>query len=383
MKRHLKWLSVLATGVLAYAAISTPAAADEPAANNPNSALAPLNLNPAGLPLNTVHFNANNTLTALSAIQLAANTDLIGAELAQVDEVLRSHLGLAEGKGLVVTSVADGGPAAKSGIQKFDLLTTIGNAEIAGLDAFRKALEASPDKPIELGFIRAGKKQSVQVTPRAATVAGLALSDVAGSITHVEEKYWLGVGLAVADDTLRSQLSLPAGEGLVVTSVDNDSPAAKAGVLVNDVLLKLDGKALTTVEALTEQLQALADKSVSLELLRRGKPAMLTVTAEKHAVSWANVLAYQPMSYRVVFAPQDLTAWTTVAQPANVDFYFSAVNDATAAPASPTAQANLAKQIDDLEAQLKQLEAALAALRSSLNSSQQPADGAGKTGAPK
>jgi hypothetical protein len=53
--------------------------------------------------------------------------------------------------------------------------------------------------------------------------------------------------------------------------------------MLNDLLLKLDGKPIAPVEGLAAQIQEIGEKSVPLELLRRGKPAMLTVSPEKRA----------------------------------------------------------------------------------------------------
>jgi membrane-associated protease RseP (regulator of RpoE activity) len=355
----------VAVAPLVCLVLSTPLRADEAPANNPND------VPPAGVALDlgfplqgAVEVDLANTQFALSAIHLAANTDLIGADVAQVDDVLRSHLGLGEGKGLVVTGVSDEGPAAKAGIQKNDVLTAVGNEEIAGLEAFRKSLDSSAEKPVSIGLIRAGKRQSIDVTPHSAA-SGL-LYHVANQTT-AEPKYWLGIGVASADDTLRSQLSLAAREGLVVTSVENDSPAAKAGIMVNDLLLKLDGKSLSAIEALTEQLQTIGERSVSVELLRRGKPAMLTVTPEKHADAVAGGLAWLASS----------SYWV---DPVSNDQYHVAVRypQWVAFTQAQPAQPDLAKQLSDLDAQVKQLEAAVAALRSTIEAGAQPAQGTGE-----
>ena len=53
------------------------------------------------------------------------------------------------------------------------------------------------------------------------------------------DRYRIGVTLSEADDTLRSHLKLAASEGLVVTEVVNDSPAAKMGVKLHDVLTEV------------------------------------------------------------------------------------------------------------------------------------------------
>ncbi|HVA46463.1 MAG TPA: PDZ domain-containing protein [Pirellulales bacterium] len=358
-----RWWACVAAAPLVCLAPSRDSAADEAPGSNPT----PQNPAPAHEdPDVTVRVAElclelwNATDLDLRVIRLPFHTDVIGADVAQVDDVLRSHLGLGEGKGLVVTAVAHGGPAAKAGVEKYDVLVTVGNQEIVAIDALRKALEASAHKPIALGFIRGGKKQSVEVTPRSATVAR-ALASAVNEAT-ADTKYWLGVGLAAADETLRSQLSLLVG-GLVVTSVESDSPAAKAGVLVNDVLLSLDGRPLVAVHDLGQQLQEIANKPVSLELLRRGKPATLTVTPEKRAVASVHDLTFRVNDLAFpVYAPQQLRTWTTSAQMAHGLAFI-------------TAQANpdLAKQIGDLEAQVKQLEASLAALRASVEPPAQPA----------
>ncbi|HVX15065.1 MAG TPA: PDZ domain-containing protein [Pirellulales bacterium] len=353
-QRRIGRFARLAAVPLTFLAFSTSVPADEPPANQaaPTSALGIAVLQ---------DLTAANGNVALHAV-LAINENLIGADVAQVDDVLRSHLGLGEGKGLVVTSLTDDCPAAKAGIRKYDVLITIGGEEIANLDGFRQALQASVEKPIALGFIRSGKKQSAEVTPHAAAAAVLSLPEE--TLAQVQPKYWLGLGLAGADDTLRSQLSLPAGEGLVVTGVENDSPAAKAGVMANDVILKLDGKASTTIEALTEQLQAIADKSVSLELLRRGKPATLTVTPEPRRETGAATAWFTDAN--IVWANGLATPYFV-----NTDQGIGLAYTAAVAPVSP----NVAKQLSDLDAQIKQLEAALAALRATIEANPQAAPG--------
>src|SRR5690242_20634972 len=55
---------------------------------------------------------------------------------------------------------------------------------------------------------------------------------------------WLGVSTEEAPDLLTSQLGLQAGAGLLITYVAADSPAAKAGLQKNDVLVQLEDQLL-------------------------------------------------------------------------------------------------------------------------------------------
>src|SRR5206468_5253308 len=96
-----------------------------------------------------------------------------------------------------------------------------------------------------------------------------------------EESYRIGVTLSGTDEALRAQLRLAEGEGLVVTQLVPDGAAAVSGVQRLDVLIVLDGKRLTTVEAINSQIREIKDKTVELRLLRGGKELALTIAPRK------------------------------------------------------------------------------------------------------
>ena len=64
------------------------------------------------------------------------------------------------------------------------------------------------------------------------------------------------MGMSPADDALRAHLSLPKDQGLIVTSLAPNAPAAQAGVQQNDVLLTLGDTPLAKAEDLEESLKA-------------------------------------------------------------------------------------------------------------------------------
>ncbi len=96
---------------------------------------------------------------------------------------------------------------------------------------------------------------------------------------HDPADQMLGATLQPIDDTLRVQLGIPAGEGLLVASLREDGAAARAGLKQNDVLRALGGKPLAAADDLTKQLKAVGESavSVSLSLIRAGKPMMIQV----------------------------------------------------------------------------------------------------------
>src|SRR5262249_17796606 len=85
------------------------------------------------------------------------------------------------------------------------------------------------------------------------------------------------ISLIPADDAIREHLKIPKGQGLVVTGLLPNSPAAHAGIQQNDVLLKLGDTPLAKPGDLEESLKKLGEKPVSLSLVRNGTTLVLQV----------------------------------------------------------------------------------------------------------
>ncbi len=217
----------------------------------------------------------------------------LGVEIAEADAALRTQLGLEEGTGVVVTGVNKESEAAKAGLAQHDLVLKAGEKPIGSPKEFHDCVAGQQGKQVMFHLLRKGKPATVMVkvpeTPvyslaegnLTATFTGglLQLVDAGGEITAEGEKHYrIGLQLAEADDTLRSQLRLAAGEGLVVTEVVADSAAAKAGIQKNDVLTKLDGKRLTKIEAVNAQIQEIKDRQVTLSFFRGGSETTCEVT---------------------------------------------------------------------------------------------------------
>jgi beta-lactamase regulating signal transducer with metallopeptidase domain len=82
----------------------------------------------------------------------------------------------------------------------------------------------------------------------------------------------LGVMIKKPSSDLADQLDLPKERGIVVTEIVKGSPAAKAGLKANDILLEVDGKAVRSEpEAFIKQVHDIdADKEIVIVVLRKG-----------------------------------------------------------------------------------------------------------------
>lgn len=94
---------------------------------------------------------------------------------------------------------------------------------------------------------------------------------------------WLGVQVAKPDPSITAQLpDLPPGIGFLVTSVDKDGPADKAGLAALDVIWKLDGQWLVNESQLAALLRLRAPgDAVTVSGFRAGKVTDFTVSLGK------------------------------------------------------------------------------------------------------
>ncbi|MBY0230408.1 MAG: PDZ domain-containing protein [Gemmataceae bacterium] len=79
-------------------------------------------------------------------------------------EALSRHLGLATGKGLLVAGVEKDGPAAKAGVQPFDLLVELDGKQVpTDLGGLRKLLAGiKPDAAVSAVVLRQGKREEIK-----------------------------------------------------------------------------------------------------------------------------------------------------------------------------------------------------------------------------
>jgi S1-C subfamily serine protease len=91
---------------------------------------------------------------------------------------------------------------------------------------------------------------------------------------------YLGVALQRVSlpEHLRGTLRSPAASGLMILTVEPGGPAEKAGVLLGDILISLDGKPLGEADDLQEALRPESvGRAVNALVLRGGSPAELQI----------------------------------------------------------------------------------------------------------
>jgi serine protease Do len=90
---------------------------------------------------------------------------------------------------------------------------------------------------------------------------------------------WIGVGIQDVDENLAKSFNLKKAEGILVSEVQQGSPAEKAGLKQGDVILRLDNNALNNVNDLRNKISLLPPKTtLILQIIRDGKSKDVEIT---------------------------------------------------------------------------------------------------------
>ncbi|MFQ5630651.1 MAG: DegQ family serine endoprotease [bacterium] len=88
---------------------------------------------------------------------------------------------------------------------------------------------------------------------------------------------WIGVNIQEVDQKLAKSLDLPSTKGALVVNVVEDSPAEKAGIAVEDVIVGLNDMVVRNVSHLRNTISLMRPGTeVDLKIIREGKPKTLT-----------------------------------------------------------------------------------------------------------
>ena len=163
----------------------------------------------------------------------------IGVQIQTVTQEIADSLGLKQAQGALVAEPQPDSPAQKAGIVAGDVITAVnGDAVKDARDLAKKIGSAAPGTSVKLTVIRGGAEKTLTLTlgelPRERQASNdTQQRDLPGTgVPH------LGLTLAPAKNN--------GGEGVLVTAVDPDGPAAEHGFSAGDLILDVSGKTVST-----------------------------------------------------------------------------------------------------------------------------------------
>jgi membrane-associated protease RseP (regulator of RpoE activity) len=152
-------------------------------------------------------------------------------------------------------------------------------ALVFGMGALAHAQNEDTDRGGPVIQIGKGDVEQPQIPSKPAPTDGAIIDEPAAP------KYWIGLlaGPIGAEHPLRAHVEIPEAQGLLVASVVPDSPAAKAGLKANDILLRANDTDLREMQDLVELVGSEGEKKgqIAIEVLRRGQRETVYVTPEE------------------------------------------------------------------------------------------------------
>lgn len=207
---------------------------------------------------------------------------MLGVNIQNVTDELAKSLELEQRSGVIVSNVRQGSAAEKGGVKRNDLILAINGEKIEDSNVLRnKVAGTAPGTTIKLTVLRDGKEVTLDVTldefdtenARGPRPAGD--EDAPGPQNQSGK---LGLSLEPVTPQIAKQLSLDSDkEGMVVTEVDPNGPAAEEGVARGDCILEINKKQVNSIADVQAALAASGARPVLLLISRRGQTIYLTV----------------------------------------------------------------------------------------------------------
>src|SRR5208282_1557925 len=197
----------------------------------------------------------------------------LGVEIQEVTADLAQSFGLDKPEGALVAAVEKDSPAAKAGIQRGDIVIKFNGRDVQDEHELPALVAQTPiNKTVDVILLRNGKEKTLQVTTEE-----LKEQEVASAKTEEPGGDW---GMKVGDITpdLAQQFHLNAGKGVVIRSVQPDSPAAEASLEPGDIILEVNHDKVSDVkDFISKAKDAKGAKKPALLLVQRGSATLYTV----------------------------------------------------------------------------------------------------------
>ena len=231
-----------------------------------------------------------------------------GAEIGvTIGDVVAAEKGPAPAGGVVVEDVRADGPADKAGVKRADVIVEFDGEHVRSARQFTRLVqETAPGRTVKATIVRDGQRKDVQITPSDARQGNdsvwldgpwRSLGDL-GNLTDrvlpfnfdnhnftftlpqlLDGRSRLGVSVGELTPQLATYFG--AKEGVLVSSVTEDSPASRAGLKAGDVITKVNNEPVRSRDDLVRLLRDARDGGdVTIGIVRDKKESTVTAKLE-------------------------------------------------------------------------------------------------------
>ncbi len=209
----------------------------------------------------------------------------LGVQIQELTPAIAASLGLKPERGALISVVTPNGPGAEAGLKQGDVVLSLNGSEVKQLrDLPRLIAAAAPGSTAKLTVWRNGQSTDLQAklgeapeNPQVAAAEDRPARDNAAEA--------VGLHFGPVTNDLRRDLRLGRDtQGVVITEVDDDSAADRAGLTRGDVLMSINQQPVNSPAEAAQKLKEIANspqKTALLLLNRRGTAQYLGIDLGK------------------------------------------------------------------------------------------------------
>jgi serine protease Do len=175
----------------------------------------------------------------------------LGMEMQDVTSDMAQTLGLDRPVGVIVKTLATGGPAEQAGLLRGDVITKIDAFEVSDVQTLRfRAATKGVGNSVTLTYLRGGAEHTANFKLARAT------ENPPRNLTPIEGRNPLeGATVANLSPAYAEELQIEQTSGVIVVELSRKGIAARLGVRPGDIIVEVNNRKITSVDTLKEAVK--------------------------------------------------------------------------------------------------------------------------------
>ncbi len=228
----------------------------------------------------------------------------IGINMEDLTDKIRKEFDYKKDAGILITGIVEESAAEKHGLEKDDIIYMFAGEKVQSAKHLAELVkEKKPGDSVNIVYYRDGKKKEMdlELGEREYNIVKMdyqrygeaakkyaKLAEEAGNQAFITSRAFmispgrLGLKLKDLDGDLASYFDVPAGEGVLILEVIEDSAAEEAGVKAGDVVVMADKDKVLNSEQLLQHVYELdVEDEMTLGIVRKGKKMEIVVAVDE------------------------------------------------------------------------------------------------------
>jgi len=224
----------------------------------------------------------------------------LGVDTRDVTPERVTALHLKEEAGVEITTVDQDAPAGKAGLKEHDVILTVNDQKVQSVEQLRRLIHEIPaGRTVNIGVSRDGQAMTIKATLAersklvgsnrewnfnmppvnipAINIPAINFPQV-GPIVPLYTPVRAGLMVENLTPQLGTYFGVKDGNGVLVRSVDRGSRAEQAGFRAGDVIVKVNGSAVSDCSDFSRLIRERKESKASVTVMRDRKEQNLTLT---------------------------------------------------------------------------------------------------------